>query len=93
MPIDPSLVAELPRHLFTYHGVGLGPPFGLIETRAILAARLQSLVQGASGVRYQLLEALAALHGFGLAEPGPGPAAADVRGAVHMMVQPHDLAD
>lgn len=56
-----ELVHELPERLSTYHGVGLGPPFGAEETRAILAARLQSLVQGFSGVSEGLLEALTRL--------------------------------
>jgi histidine ammonia-lyase len=59
--IPAHLVSELPRKLYTYHGVGLGLPFGPIETRAILLARLQSLSQGFSGVRYELLVALARL--------------------------------
>jgi histidine ammonia-lyase len=58
VPIPSELIAELPERLFTYHGVGLGPPFGPAETRAILAARLQSLVQGLSGVSEALLERL-----------------------------------
>ena len=57
-PVPPELVPELPERLFTYHGVGLGPPFGLSETRAIVASRLQSLAQGLSGVSETLLERL-----------------------------------
>lgn len=59
--IPPSLVEELGRNLYTYHGVGLGLPFGLEETRAILAARLQSLTQGWSGVTLELLTQLTRL--------------------------------
>lgn len=58
VPVPPELVPELGHHLFTYHGVGLGSIFGLQETRAILAARLQSLVQGLSGVSVTLLKQL-----------------------------------
>ncbi len=57
-PVPPELVPELGHRLFTYHGVGLGPSFGMEETRAILAARLQSLVQGLSGVSVTLLRQL-----------------------------------
>ena len=57
-PVPPELVPELGHRLFTYHGVGLGPPFGIEETRAILAARLQSLVQGLSGVSVPMLRQL-----------------------------------
>ena len=55
------LVEALPRHLYTFHGCGLGSHFDAEQTRAILAARLNSLAQGFSGVRYRLLQQLAAL--------------------------------
>jgi len=58
--IPPELVAELPHHLFAYHGVGLGRLLDPAETRAVLATRLQSLAQGMSGVSVELLEQLAA---------------------------------
>lgn len=61
VPVPLELVPELGHRLFTYHGVGLGPAFGPEATRAILAARLQSLVQGLSGVSVELLELLARL--------------------------------
>ncbi len=54
-------VEDLPRHLYTFHGCGLGEPFSLFETRAIVTARLASLCQGYSGVRYELLQQLARL--------------------------------
>lgn len=54
-------VAQLPVHLYTFHGCGLGAYFDPQQTRAILAARLNSLVQGYSGVRYLLLERLSLL--------------------------------
>ena len=58
--IPPELVAELPHHLFAYHGVGLGRMLDPAETRAVLAARLQSLAQGVSGVSVELLDQLTA---------------------------------
>jgi histidine ammonia-lyase len=58
--IPPELVAELPHHLFAYHGVGLGRLLDADETRAVLAARLASLARGFSGVTVELLEQLAA---------------------------------
>ena len=58
--IPPELVLELPHHLFAYHGVGLGRVLDAAETRAVLAARLQSLAQGVSGVSVELLDQLAA---------------------------------
>ncbi|WP_035056700.1 HAL/PAL/TAL family ammonia-lyase [Andreprevotia chitinilytica] len=59
--IPMHLVAELPHHLYTYHGCGLGEHFDAPATRAILAARLASLTRGFSGVSWGLLEQLAAL--------------------------------
>jgi len=53
-------VEALPRHLFTFHGCGLGKLLEADATRAVLAARLQSLCQGVSGVRLELLERLQA---------------------------------
>ncbi len=59
--IPPALVAELPQHLYTYHGCGAGAMLSPEQTRAVLAVRLQSLAQGVSGVSYALLQQLAAL--------------------------------
>lgn len=59
--IPPDLLAELPRHLFAYHGCGLGRFLDAEETRAVLASRLASLAFGMSGVSLPLLEGLAAL--------------------------------
>ncbi|MGY4492009.1 HAL/PAL/TAL family ammonia-lyase [Pseudomonas sp. TE3610] len=54
-------VEALPRHLYTFHGCGLGKLLDPRATRAVLAARLQSLCHGVSGVRIELLERL---HAF-----------------------------
>ncbi|MGR9053030.1 MAG: aromatic amino acid lyase, partial [Gammaproteobacteria bacterium] len=59
IPLDH--VAELPRHLYTFHGCGLGAYFDAAQTRAILAVRLISLARGYSGVRYILLQRIADL--------------------------------
>jgi len=59
--VPPGLVEELPLHLLRYHGCGTGRILDRAETRAVLLARLVSLAQGYSAVRWQLLEALAAL--------------------------------
>jgi histidine ammonia-lyase len=53
-------VEALPRHLYTFHGCGLGKHLNAAATRAVLAARLQSLCHGVSGVRIELLERLQA---------------------------------
>jgi histidine ammonia-lyase len=56
--IPPALVPELPAHLVRYHGCGAGALLDQEATLAVLAARLNSLAQGYSGVRFALLEAL-----------------------------------
>ncbi len=61
VPIPLSNVNELSRHLYTFHGCGLGKHFDPEQTRAILMVRLNSLAQGFSGVRYLLLKHIAAL--------------------------------
>jgi histidine ammonia-lyase len=53
--IPPELVAELPHHLYTFHGIGAGRWLTPEETRAVLAARLASLCQGVSAVSWELL--------------------------------------
>ncbi|WP_110656605.1 HAL/PAL/TAL family ammonia-lyase [Salinicola halimionae] len=55
-----SQVEALPRQLYTFHGCGLGRYLEPEAARAVLAARLQSLCQGVSGVRFALLERLQA---------------------------------
>ena len=59
--IPDELVAELPHHLFTFHGCGLGEMLDPVQARAVVAARLNSLTFGYSGVTFELLEQLAML--------------------------------
>ena len=66
VPIAPELVAELPHHLVTFHGVGLGAYFTPAQTRAVMAVRLASLCKGYSGVSVGLLEQIVALLDAGL---------------------------
>jgi histidine ammonia-lyase len=61
VPVPLSLVTELPHHLYTYHGCGLGSVLGPFETRAVMAARLASLAKGFSGVSMDLLEQIVRL--------------------------------
>lgn len=51
-----DLVHELPLHLTRFHGCGLGDIFTPMQSRAIMACRLNSLAVGKSGVSYQLLQ-------------------------------------
>ena len=55
------MISELPAHLYTYHGCGLGRFFDEVETRAILVSRLVSLSKGFSGVSYGLLQQITGL--------------------------------
>jgi len=64
--VPPELVGELPHHLYTYHGVGLGEYFTPQQTRAILASRLASLSKGYSGVSVELLLQITRLLDAGL---------------------------
>ena len=57
VPLD--LVNELPIHLYTFHGCGLGEFFDEETGRAVLMTRLASLTKGFSGVSYNLLKQLA----------------------------------
>lgn len=64
--VPPELIAELPHHLFTYHGCGLGAYLTPAQTRAVMATRLASLSKGFSGVSVELLEQIARLLDAGL---------------------------
>jgi len=59
--VPPALVAELPHHLYTYHGIGAGALLSAEQTRAVLGARLASLCQGLSGVSPELLRQIETL--------------------------------
>ncbi len=56
--VPAALVRDLPRHLYTFHGVGLGALLGPAATRAVLAVRLTTLSRGYSGVSLGLLRQL-----------------------------------
>lgn len=64
--VPPELIAELPHHLYTYHGCGLGEYFTPAQTRAVMAVRLASLSKGFSGVSVALLEQIVHLLDAGL---------------------------
>ena len=57
--IPMHLVEELPKHLYTFHGCGLGEVLSPVMARAVMAVRLQSLCQGMSGVSLALLQCMA----------------------------------
>lgn len=59
IPMD--LVKQLPQHLYTFHGCGLGDYLTPEQARAVVVARLNSLTRGYSGVSYELLQQLTLL--------------------------------
>ncbi len=59
--VPAELVEELPLHLTRYHRCGTGRILSDEETRAVMATRLNSLVQGWSGVSVDLVQLLAAM--------------------------------
>jgi len=59
--IPPALVNELPHHLYTFHGCGMGDTLPPALARAVLVARLVSLSYGYSGVSLALLQQLLTL--------------------------------
>ena len=61
VPVGSELADELPRHLYTYHGCGLGEYLTRAQTRAVIATRLTSLCKGFSGVGVELLEQMVRL--------------------------------
>jgi histidine ammonia-lyase len=64
--VPADLVADLPHHLYTYHGCGLGEYLTPAQTRAVMASRLASLSKGFSGVSVELLAQIARLLDAGL---------------------------
>jgi histidine ammonia-lyase len=54
-------IIELPLNLLRYHGCGTGRIFDPVESAAIVAVRLASLVRGWSAVRVELVERLCVL--------------------------------
>ena len=59
--VPAPLVDQLAAHMYTFHGCGMGQNLSPVQGRAVLATRLQSLVQGYSGVTHGLLRQLDAL--------------------------------
>ncbi len=59
MQIDKSKEVELQTNLVRSHSAGVGPLFAEDESRAIMAARLNTLAKGYSAVRPEILDRLA----------------------------------
>jgi histidine ammonia-lyase len=59
--VPPSKQRELSHNIVMSHAVGAGPALPAAEVRAIIAAQVNGLALGYSGVRLEVVEALAAL--------------------------------
>ena len=59
--VSQDLVHELPLHLSRFHGCGLGENLSIMQARAVMACRLNSLAIGKSGVTYELLKRIETL--------------------------------
>tara|TARA_R110002020_G_scaffold86363_18_gene212831 strand:- start:3831 stop:5729 length:1899 start_codon:yes stop_codon:yes gene_type:complete len=63
---DETVLEELQRNLIVTHAVCVGEPFAPDVARAMLAIRINTLMMGHSGIRPQVLEALAAMLNAGI---------------------------
>jgi histidine ammonia-lyase len=81
-------LAALQRNLVLSHAAGVGAPLPVSVVRLIMALKMASLAQGASGVRWSTIDRLAACLRAGLTPviPGQGSAAAsgDLAPLAHM---------
>ena len=55
-------LAELQRNIVLSHAAGVGEPASVAATRLMMALKLGSLAQGASGVQPQTLQLLSLIH-------------------------------
>jgi histidine ammonia-lyase len=56
--IDPKDTRQLQRNLILSHAVGVGAPYSTAVVRSMLLLRAQSLAQGVSGVRLEVIQLL-----------------------------------
>jgi histidine ammonia-lyase len=73
-------LATLQRNLVLSHAAGVGEPLPVPVARLVMALKLASLAQGASGVRWQTIEHLAAALAHGLVPVIPGQGSAGASG-------------
>jgi len=59
--VDAARLRQLSRNIVMSHAAGVGAVLGAAETRAIIAAAVNNLAHGYSGVRIEVVEALVAL--------------------------------
>lgn len=86
--IPPDQVEQLQRNILVSHAVGMGRPYDIATTRAIMLIRANTLARGNSGVRVETLEFLLELLNRGLhpviPEKGSLGASGDLAPLAHM---------
>ena len=86
--IQPDEVKQLQYNILVSHAVGVGDPFDIPTTRAIMLIRANTLAKGYSGIRLQVLELLLAMLNAGvhpiIPEKGSLGASGDLAPLAHM---------
>src|SRR5690606_22422018 len=86
--IEASDLATLQRNIVLSHAAGVGEPLPVPVVRLVMALKLASLAQGASGVRWETIQHLLACLGKGLVPVVPGQgsvgASGDLAPLAHM---------
>jgi histidine ammonia-lyase len=86
--IPPDQVEQLQRNILVSHSVGVGDPFDIPTTRAIMLIRANTLARGHSGIRLSTLELLLELLNRGvhpvIPEKGSLGASGDLAPLAHM---------
>ena len=78
--IDADNLEILQRNIVLSHAAGVGEPLPVSVVRLVVALKLASLAQGASGVRWEIIEHLGACLGAGLTPVIPGQGSAGASG-------------
>src|SRR5208337_5238057 len=88
MRIEPADLAQLQRNIVLSHAAGVGEPTSVAATRLMMALKLGSLAQGASGVRTETLALLEAMLARGVTPVVPAQgsvgASGDLAPLAHM---------
>ncbi len=88
--ISPEESAQLQRNIVVSHAVGVGDPFDVPTTRAIMLIRANTLARGFSGIRLETLELLLEFLNRGVhpvvPEKGSLGASGDLAPLAHMRV-------
>ncbi|MGH8441345.1 MAG: HAL/PAL/TAL family ammonia-lyase, partial [Nevskiaceae bacterium] len=86
--IPPDQVEQLQRNILVSHAVGVGKPYDVAATRAIILIRANTLARGNSGVRVETLEMLLEMLNRGvhpvIPEKGSLGASGDLAPRAHM---------